>query len=77
MKLVGVVSVCPFMRDSLYRKDDSGASLVSAIQNPEGPLMKGCFNTKPIYFSIRVKVMVLYGEVGRSWEGPLRGAPLV
>ena len=29
-----------------------------------------------MYFSIRAKVSVLHREVGRSWEGPLREAPL-
>ena len=50
--------------------------LVSAIQNPEGPLVGGCFNTKPMYFSIHAKVSVRCREVGRLWEGPLRKVPL-
>ena len=60
----------------MCNQDHSGASLVSAVRNPEGPLVGGCFNTKPMYFSIRAKVSVLHREVGRSWEGPLREAPL-
>ena len=58
----------------LCSPDHSGASLVSTIQNPEGPLIGGCFNTKII--SIRVKIIVLCREMRHSWEGPLREAPL-
>ena len=64
-----------YERTILCSQDHSGASLVSAIQNPKGPLMRSCFNTKPMYFSIRTKVSVLHREVGRSWEGLLREAP--
>ena len=60
----------------LCSQDHSGASLVSAIRNPESPLVRGCFNTKPMYFSIHAKVSVFHREVGRSWESPLRKAPL-
>ena len=63
-------------RTVLCGQDHSGASLVPAIRNPEGPLVGGCFNTKPMYFSICVILSVLYREVGRLWEGPLREAPL-
>ena len=56
--------------------DHYGASLVPTIRNPEGPLVSGCFNTTPMYFSIQAKVSVLYREVGCSWEGQLREAPL-
>ena len=49
---------------------------MSAIRNPEGPLVGGCFNTKPMYFSNCAKVSVLHRAVGRPWEGPLREAPL-
>ena len=49
---------------------------MSAIRNPEGPLVGGCFNTELMYFLIRAKVSVLHREVGRSWEGPLREASL-
>ena len=65
-----------YERTVLCCQDRSGASLVSASRNPKGPLVGGCFNTKPMYFSIRAKVSVLHREVGRSWEGLLREAPL-
>ena len=52
-------------------QDHSRASLVSTIRNPEGSLVGGCFNSKPVYFSIHAKVSVLYREVGHSWECPL------
>ena len=49
---MGVVSVCPFIyeRTILCSQDHSGASLVSAIRNPDGPLVEGSFNTNLCIF---------------------------
>ena len=63
-------------RTVLCSQDHSGVSLVSAILNPDCPLVGSCFNTKPMSFSIRAKVSILHREVRCPWEVPLREALL-
>ena len=63
-----VVSVCTsvYQKIVLFSEDHLRASVVSTIENPESLLVGGCFDTKPMYFSICAKVSVLYREVRRS-----------
>ena len=70
---INVCGFCLSVYEStvLCSQDHSGASLVSAIRNPEGPSVGGCFNIKPMYFSIHAKVRVLYREVGKVCYGKL------
>ena len=77
----GSVCMCAYERTCtvLCSQGHSVANQVSAIWNLEGPLVGGCFSSKPIYFLIHAKISVLLrvvkldtlGESNKGGEAPL------